>query len=102
MNDKDLTFLEVFAEGEQHALEFLVNDRTFQILGRKGAAGLYERFFHKDSHPTRRRVSRPEMLEALQKATSQLEFYLGEKGSGKFFATSVDALDAAKKWLGAT
>jgi hypothetical protein len=101
MKSQDLTFLQVWVEGNQQALEFSVNDRTFQISGIRGAVGLYERFFHESSHPTRRNVGESEMLKALKNATSQLELYRLEKGSGTFFATTADALKAAKEWCGA-
>lgn len=101
MNAKNLTFLQVWTEGNQQALEFSVNNRTFQISGIRGVVGLYERFFG-GNHPTRRTVGEAEMLEALNVATSQLELYRLEKGSGTFFATPLDALKAAKEWCGAT
>ena len=102
MKKEDLALIQIWVEGEQQALEFSVNNRTFQISGIRGATGLYERFFHKNSHPTRRNVGTKEMLETLQKATSQFELYRGEKGSGKFFTTSDDVLKMAKEWCGAT
>jgi len=102
MKIEDLTLIQVWIEGEQHALEFSVGDRTLQISGIRGATGLYERFFHKDSHPTRRNIGTAEMLEALQKVTSQFELYRGLKGSGKFFATSDDVLKTAREWYRVT
>lgn len=99
MKEKDLTLIQVWVEVEQQALEFSVNDRTFQICGIRGATGLYERFLNKDSHPTRRNVGTAEMLDALKKATSQLELYRGPKGSGKLFANPEVALEAAKEML---
>lgn len=100
MKSQELTFLQVWVEGNQQALEFSVNNRTFQISGIRGTVGLYERFLE-GTHPTRRNVGEAEMFKALKDATSQLELYRGEKGSGTFFATTADALKAAKEWCGA-
>jgi hypothetical protein len=99
----DLTLLRTFVEGERKALEWTTKDgRTFQILGLRGAEGCYERFFHADSHPTRRRVGEEEIVAALLAAAAPLELYRGEKGSGRKFATPDAALAAGKEWLGVT
>ena len=96
-----LTLIRVWVEGNQKALEWSVGERTFQILGITGAEGCYERFFFQGSeHPRRRRVSDGEVIDALQGATSSLELYRGEKGSGEFFDNADAALIAAKAWLG--
>lgn len=103
MTEKELIFLQVWVEGEQQALEWLTSDgRTYQICGIRGATGLFERFFHKDSHTTRRNAGSAEVLDALQKVSGTLELYRGTKGSGKFFTTPSDAVEAAKEWCGAT
>jgi len=49
-------------------VEFEVDGRTYQITGRQGMAGLWERLFHAESHPTRRSVGEAEMNSAIARA----------------------------------
>ena len=49
-------------------VEFDVAGKTFQITGDPRMEGGYERFFHIDSHPTRRRVGEKEMNQVLRQA----------------------------------
>ncbi|MES2087954.1 MAG: hypothetical protein V4467_03085 [Patescibacteria group bacterium] len=100
MNLQDLVLLRVWVEGNHSALEWKVGDRTFQILGIKGAEGGYERFFDRGKHPMRQRISEQEVMKALENAISPLELYQNEKGSGEFFPNAETALDAAKRWVG--
>ena len=102
INKQDLTLLQTMVEGEKKALEFSVGSRTFQIMGVKGAAGMYERHFHKSSHPTRSNLGVEAMVTALNSATTELQLYRGEKGGEDaiFFPNADAALVAAKAWLG--
>jgi len=104
MNSQDLALIQTWVEGEHKALEWDVREgervRTFQILGLAGAEGCWERFFRAEGHPTRRRVGESEIIDALLRATSPLEFYRGEKGSGEFFPNAEAALNAARQWCG--
>lgn len=97
---EDLAFIQTWVEGERKALEWAVGERTFQICGVRGAEGCWERFFHAEGHPTRRKVSESEIVDALEQATSPFEFYRGQKGSGEFFESAEDAVVAAKTWCG--
>jgi len=104
MNTQDLALLQAWVEGERKALEWDVREgermRTFQICGLSGAEGYWERFFRANTNPIRRRVGESEIIDALERATSPLEFYRGEKGSGEFFPNAEAALNAARKWCG--
>ncbi len=100
MTKQELTLLRVWVEGERKALEWTTREgRTFQILGVRGSEGCYERFLDRVP-PTRRRISDTEVMEALQNASSPLELYWGQKGSGRFFQNAEEALVAAKAWIG--
>ena len=102
LSNEDLNLLRVWAEGTQKALEWSVGDRTFQIMGGRGAAGNYERHFHKSSHPTRSNLGVEAMVTALNSATTELQLYRGEKGGddATLFPNADAALAAAKAWLG--
>lgn len=64
-----LSFLEVLGK----ALDFTTADgRRWQIAGIRGMTGAWERFFHEDSHPTRRSVGQAEIWAAYQAATEPL------------------------------
>lgn len=97
-----IALIQAWIEGEKKALEWSVGSRTFQISGIRGAEGLFERHFHGASHPTRSRVEAPEIMDAINKATTVIWSYRGEKG-GVDTITFPDAnavLATAKAWLG--
>ena len=56
-------------------VEFMLDGHTFQVSGRKGMVGAFERFFHPDSHPTRSQVGDAELLGLLAQAQ---EFLLAD------------------------
>lgn len=98
MNPGDATLLRGWCASQQKVLEWTVGDRTFQVSGIKGAEGCYERFFD-PRHTSRREIPEAEMVEALQSATSPLELYSGEKGSGIFYASAEAALASAQAFF---
>ncbi len=88
----DFAIITAWVDREGQALEWTTDEgRTFQIVGDRRFRGMYERFFHENSHPTRQRIEADEVLVALQRVASTFELYRGQKGSGQFF-NSFDAL----------
>lgn len=57
------------------AAEVQEGDRRFQYNGDPRMGGVWERYFHSDSHPTRRRVRRQEAEEVLSRAS---EFFVAD------------------------
>lgn len=53
-------------------VEFEVDGRVFQITGKKGMSGYWERFFREGKQPTRRSVNEQEINDWLAKTNSFL------------------------------
>ena len=57
-------------------LEWTAGDgRTYQLTGHRQMTGGYERFFHKNSHPTRRNAGMSEMQTAFEAAAEPILLY---------------------------
>lgn len=54
----------LYCQAHGLTLEWKTGDRTFQVCGDRRMTGLYERFFHADSHPTRSTVPEAQMQPA--------------------------------------
>ena len=50
-------------------VEFELEERTFQITGRNGMIGYWERFFPENDHPYRRKIDESEMEKLLSFAS---------------------------------
>ncbi|MFH1030053.1 MAG: hypothetical protein V1770_02230 [bacterium] len=59
-------------------VEFELGGKTFQITGREGMTGYWEKIFHENSNPTRREVGVKEMNNLVEKAESFRVYALHE------------------------
>lgn len=50
-------------------IDYVSDDRTYQISGDHRFQGMYERIFHSDSHPTRRNIGNSEAQTAIDNTT---------------------------------
>jgi hypothetical protein len=60
----------VWSQITGNTVEFEVDKKTYQITGRKGMAGYWQRFFRNSAHPIRRRVDEDEINQAISLAKS--------------------------------
>lgn len=65
---------------DEKVLDFSTSDgRVFQISGDSRFAGCFERFYCRDSHPTRRNVSEAEVSNHFSRAVSYI-LYINREG----------------------